>query len=543
MDSIKVEQTNPLSAHSFGSVKPLRILIVNSKTDSEILRHQLSESHLPIAEITNVESINRAFPLLTDKNFDVALLALDSSEGHAFEPLHSLNKKHPEVATIVIADANDKNFDLKSLEKTSLEYLISGNYNLETLSNTVHFAVERKRIHKILEKKQKTLETIFDTIPVQLLLVDDKMIVRRINHAVKEFVGREYLQIINRPVGNAIRCVNVDHNEKKCGSTPACQQCPLRNTIKNTLDSGKSVQNKEIQLTLKTETGNIKLWLSINAEPTTIDGHKHIVLALDNITTRKEAEEKLIETMQLKSQFISTVSHELRTPLACIKEGVAIVLDEIVGKLNKKQKHFLDIAKRNIDRLARLINEVLDFQKLDSGTIDLNIHENDINEAIMDVHTTMLPVAGKKRIELRLEPGDKIQKTEFDNDKIIQVLTNLISNAIKFTPENGKVSIALKKREDGFAVSVSDTGMGIPKESLLKIFDRFYRVYRPGIQIQGTGLGLSIVNKIVIMHGGRIDVESEIDQGTTFTVSLPSTPNHSLYVLTEETDKILETTL
>jgi len=262
-----------------------------------------------------------------------------------------------------------------------------------------------------------------------------------------------------------------------------------------------------------------------------------------DITERKQAEEKLKETMEIKSQFISTVSHELRTPLAAMKESVAIVLDGVAGKLNEKQQKFLNIAKRNADRLGALINDVLDFQRLGAGGMKLDIQSNDIKEVVWEVYETMALVAKKKQIELSLQLADDLPKIPFDRAKIIQVLTNLVSNAIKFTPEKGRVSVNIQHRDKELIIKVSDTGMGIPKEALPKIFDRFYRVTRHGKQIQGTGLGLAIVHKIVMMHAGRIEVESEVDQGTTFTVYIPIEPVSLQEVSSVKIDEALEKTI
>ncbi len=240
-----------------------------------------------------------------------------------------------------------------------------------------------------------------------------------------------------------------------------------------------------------------------------------------DITEHKAAEEKVKKMIDEKSGFISIVAHELRTSLAAIREGVSIVFDGVAGRLNKKQKKYLNIAKRNADRLSALINNVLDFQKLETNRMDLNVQNNDIKEVISEVHETMTLYAQKNQVELLLELAEDLSEAKFDRLKINQVLTNLIGNAIKFTPEKGRVSINVQRRNEELVISVSDTGIGIPKEALAKIFECFYTVNQRGKQIQGTGLGLAIVHKIVMMHGGRIEVESEVDQGTTFTFFLP----------------------
>jgi signal transduction histidine kinase len=398
---------------------------------------------------------------------------------------------------------------------------------------------ERKRIYEILDRKQKNLQAIFDAAPVGMLLVDENMIVRRVNSAISRMLRREYAQIINRRIGDALGCVNSDSSSKGCGYDCSSTDCVLRNTLGNVLETGCSVRELEIHAELRIGGDEVSPWLHISAEPVTIDGYKRVVVAVNDITERKQAEERLRETMELKSQFISTVSHELRTPLACMKEAIAIVLDGAAGATNEKQKHFLDIARRNIERLGALIDNVLDFQKLDAGQMKLNIQLNNIGEIVEEACNPMASLAGKKGIGLTSRVADELPAVRFDGDKIIQVLTNLISNAVKFTAEGGKVCVCALRRGEDLAVSVGDTGMGIPKEALAKVFERFYRVERPGRHVAGTGLGLAIVNRIVMMHGGRIEVESTVDEGSTFTVFLPLHDKPAPVDAIESTERVL----
>ena len=264
---------------------------------------------------------------------------------------------------------------------------------------------------------------------------------------------------------------------------------------------------------------------------------------ITDITERKRAEEELKEAMETKSQFISTVSHELRTPLASMKEAISIVLEEVSGKINKDQKNFLNIAQRNIDRLGRLINEVLDFQKLSANKMKFNMQENDIIDVVNDACHTMTLYAEKKRVKLAVKLDDDLPKARFDSDGIMQVITNLISNSIKFTPENGQISVFVQHKDEDLVIRVSDTGIGVPKENLPKLFDPFYQVHQHGQQVKGTGLGLAIVSKIVMAHNGRIEVESEVGQGTTFTVFLPLDGKSTPEVLPEKEDELLENTV
>lgn len=237
---------------------------------------------------------------------------------------------------------------------------------------------------------------------------------------------------------------------------------------------------------------------------------------------RKKVERKLKEAIEAKSQFMSMVSHELRVPLASIKESIAIVLDGLVGKITNEQRDCLDIAKRNIDRLNRLICDLLDFQKLEAGRMNFEMRDNNANEIAKEVYDTMLSSAKGKGINLVLELDGGLPRASFDRDKINQVLSNLVNNAIKFTKE-GRITIATSKREDTIQVSVSDTGCGIKKEDLPRLFHEFEQLETVGIEkTRGTGLGLAISKEIIARHNGEIWAESELGKGTTFFFTLPN---------------------
>jgi two-component system CheB/CheR fusion protein len=246
-----------------------------------------------------------------------------------------------------------------------------------------------------------------------------------------------------------------------------------------------------------------------------------ILITIEDITERKKAEEKIKEAANTKAAFTSKVSHELRTPLTAMKEGIALVLDGLAGDINEEQKELLGIAKKNVDRLTRLINDVLDFQKLDSGKMKFNLEANDVNQIVNDVYKIMVLPSKNGEPDFLLELDENLPKARFDSDKITQVLTNLVNNAMKFT-EKGNITIKTSKTEDAVQVSVYDTGCGIRKEDLPKLFDSFAQLGNGGQRkTGGTGLGLIISKEIVEQHGGRIWVESEPGRGSKFMFTIP----------------------
>ena len=245
---------------------------------------------------------------------------------------------------------------------------------------------------------------------------------------------------------------------------------------------------------------------------------------------RDVSKEKEIDRM--KSEFISLASHEMRTPMTSIKNAVDIMLKGKAGEISDKQEKFLSMAKRNIDRLADLINDLLDISKIESGKMELNSTEMNIIGCIKDVINTSKPLADKKSITLKMSNVPGLPAIYADASRIEQVMINLVGNAIKFTPENGTVTVDVHEREEmsdltkgvkGFwEISVTDNGVGIPEELIGHIFDKFYQV-ESSLSTEkqvGSGLGLAISKHIVEAHGGKIQCKSKEGEGSTFSFTL-----------------------
>ena len=197
------------------------------------------------------------------------------------------------------------------------------------------------------------------------------------------------------------------------------------------------------------------------------------------------------------------------------------MLDGVTGNVSEAQMEFLNMAKRNVDRLARLINDILDFQKLESGKMVFNMKRSDINEIVKDVGNTMVTLASQKNIDFILDLEENLPGLSLDKDKIIQVLTNLVSNALKFT-DKGSITIKTASKGNGIYVSVHDTGVGIKEDDIPKLFREFEQLEKgEDRKTGGTGLGLAISKKMIEGHDGRIWAASEYGKGSTFTFFLP----------------------
>jgi PAS domain S-box-containing protein len=226
---------------------------------------------------------------------------------------------------------------------------------------------------------------------------------------------------------------------------------------------------------------------------------------------------------RLKDEFISTVSHELRTPLTSIRGALGLLSSGILGEVNEKATNLLRIALTNSDRLVRLINDILDLERIQSGREPLTFRPVELSDIVKQAIGDMQPVAEAAGVQL-LHDTSKV-KIDADSDRMLQVLTNLLSNAVKFSTPNSTVSIMLRPGVSGVTLSVIDHGRGIPADKLEAVFGRFQQVdASDSRQKGGSGLGLAICRTIVLQHSGRIWAERNAIRGSTFRVFLPYHP-------------------
>ena len=255
----------------------------------------------------------------------------------------------------------------------------------------------------------------------------------------------------------------------------------------------------------------------------------YINLYARDITEIKHAEDKLIKTNEmlkehdrLKSEFVSTVSHELRTPLCVFKNIVSNAMAGVMGKVSPKLYESLNTADQSVDRLSRIVADFLDISRIESGVMKLSLQPLPIQPVISEVAESLRTLAVAKGLELNTQMCPEEILVNADKDRIIQVLTNLIGNAIKFIPTGSQIDITVTNRRDHIEVAVRDNGPGLSKEDIEKVFDRFVQTHSlRGAGHHGTGLGLTIAKELVEMHQGQIWVESTPGQGCSFFFTLP----------------------
>jgi signal transduction histidine kinase len=255
----------------------------------------------------------------------------------------------------------------------------------------------------------------------------------------------------------------------------------------------------------------------------------------------EESNKHLLQKNQEIQNFYHTVSHELKTPLTSAREFISIVMDGLAGSLNETQREYLSIARESCHRLHVCINDLMDATRLETGKLTLELKRGSLAALLEQLVTVLGPVAARKQISLGHEVQADLPDFPFDEDRLMQVLVNLVNNALKFTPENGRVTIIAGEAPNdpkSFKVCVTDSGCGIAPAELERIFERLYQVPNSdGGSGQGVGLGLYICRELVESHGGKIWAESELGKGSTFCVSIPKEqPSGAIHVLVVDDD-------
>lgn len=352
-----------------------------------------------------------------------------------------------------------------------------------------------KKYKKVAEYKKNT-EAVIRSIAEGLVVVDSSGKVLMMNPAAEKLLGINKKEKIGKPLTEDLK------DEQ----------------LVSFMKSAPEAENKEIELvSAKDETKK-----TLRASSAVVEDENGqtvgVVSVLSDITKQKELD-------QFKANFIANVSHELRTPLVSIDKSIALILNNAVGEVTTPQREFLSIAQRNIKRLSLLINDLLDLSKLEAGRMIVKREPANIVSVINESIDGVENWAKTKGITLERKIQEGLLPVTIDSNKIIQVLNNLIGNAIKFTPNSGRITVEVKlSGSDQIAVSVHDNGIGINKEDLPKVFDKFYQAgERISTDIQGTGIGLAIAREIVELHGGKIWAESEKGEGATFIFTLSVT--------------------
>ena len=248
------------------------------------------------------------------------------------------------------------------------------------------------------------------------------------------------------------------------------------------------------------------------------------VIAIENVRLFREIEDKsrqLETASRHKSEFLANMSHELRTPLNAILGFSEVLSDRMFGEINDKQAEYLSDILESGRHLLSLINDILDLSKIEAGRMELEATDFDLPSAIENTLMLVRERAHRRAITLARTIDERLAMIRGDERKVKQVLLNLLSNALKFTPDGGQIGVQAELRDGAAEISVTDTGVGIAPEDQEAVFEEFRQVGTASKKVEGTGLGLAISRKFIELHGGRIWVKSQVGTGSTFAFTLP----------------------
>jgi PAS domain S-box-containing protein len=436
---------------------------------------------------------------------DVVLLDLKMPGPSGMDVLEELLKRDPSLPIIVITGYATVDSAVEAMKKGAYDF-IPKPFTPDQLRLVVQRAYEKRWLEKEAERlrqeAERTLQdvarekgrlmTVIECMADGVLLTDHQGRIALLNPAATRLLGiREREEVIGKPLWEVVEAKQ------------------LREAVEEALYSGTSkVISQEIKrndLWIRAHTASVK----------DLEGHN-----MGTVTVLEDLSH-LLELEKMRNEFIGMVSHELRAPLSAIEQMINVVL--MKEDLGEKERNFLSRAKERLRGLVDFINKLLEVSRIEAGMAIQRREPLDLKEVVQKAVDLFSGEALNKGLTLSVElPQDPLPLILGDPQGLEGVFVNLISNAIKYTPPGGKITVSLTQEGDYLKVSVSDTGVGIPKEDLPRLFDKFYRVRtKETRQVIGTGLGLAIVKGIVEAHLGRIEVKSELGKGSVFTVYLP----------------------
>ncbi len=457
-------------------------------------------------EVITAENGQIALDILAKELIDIILLDLKMPIIGGEKVLEIAREKYPDIPVIIITGHGTVDTAVICMKNGAYDF-ITKPFQIDQFLLTITRAAEKRRLEQKAEQfKEENIRNLYDlnleksrlkTIIKQM--ANGVMVTNRNLEVVLHNPALMRLMEISEEVENPAPIGKIIHKES------------LIDTLKQIL-SGESPEDESVSQEINVGATALR---AISAPA--LGPNKAVagtVTVLEDITAFKQLDE-------MKSDFVNMVAHELRSPLVSIRQLNSVLLEGLAGPLAEKQQDFVQRGMNKIDSLLDLINDLLDVAKIEAGKYVQHQVPTDIGRIIEDIVALMGPRAQKQGITLTHSCQD-LKPVQSDPKNIEDVFNNLISNAINYSPEGGRVTITAQGLAEYMEVKVEDTGVGIPTEELPKIFDKFYRVKHPKTrQVIGTGLGLAIVKGVIEAHHGTIDVQSIIDKGTTFRILLP----------------------
>ena len=457
-------------------------------------------------KVITAENGQAALDILAKEPLDIILLDLKMPVMSGEEVLEITGKKYPDIPVIIITGHGTVDTAVECMKKGAYDF-ITKPFQIDQFLLIITRAAEKRNLEqKARQFEQENIRNLYDLNLEKSRL---KTIINYMGNGVM-VTNRNLEVVLHNPA--LMRLMEISEEVKNPAPiSTIINDESLINTLKRIQD-GESSENESISQEI---TVRAKVLRAISAPA--LGPNSNIVgtvTVIEDITAFKQLD-------QMKTDFVNMVAHELRSPLSAIKQQNNVLLEGLCGPLVEKQHEIVSRGSNRIDALLELINDLLDVAKIEAGKYVQRRLPTDIGQIIEETIALMDAKAKEKGIVLSFALKN-LKPVQADPKNIEEIFNNLISNAINYSPEGGKVTVTAQGQGEYMEIKIADTGVGISPEELPKIFDKFYRVKHPKTrQVIGTGLGLAIVKGIVDAHQGTIDVESVVDEGTTFRILFP----------------------
>lgn len=479
-----------------GFFKP-RVLVVDDEDRIRSACHRfLSGEGCDVDLAVNGEE---CLSMIDQSHYDIILLDLMMPGMSGMDVLSRIKSSRPDTVIIVITGYATLEHSIEAMKKGAFDFL-SKPFSPSDLRITISKAIEFIRTLQDIAKEKSRMRVMVNSLCNGVLTTDNQKNVVLANPAFLRLMQCRKNRTIGQPVSELIKDQRI------------------LDMIDQVMDLSEEVHTHVTdEITIQSPDDNEETVLGVRCIPfrDRLNRSLGTVTLLQDITALKKIN-------QIKTDFVSMVAHELKSPLNSIMMQLNVVLEGLAGELTDKQRQILTRNHDKIRSLTDMTSELLDLAKMESGLINQEKQELDLIEIMQDQVEFYREKAGLKSIEIQATSPERKALVMGNKHNIEEVFSNLISNAIRYTPNSGQINITVESGYDGITLKVSDTGFGISEEEMGNIFNKFYRIKNEKTRyINGTGLGLAIVKSIVEAHHGSINVESKVDEGTTFSVHLP----------------------
>jgi signal transduction histidine kinase len=531
------------------------LLVEDNPGDAGLVRVALEEASDAgwAFELVRVGRLSKALETLKERSFDLVLLDLSLPDAHGVDTVVRMRNAAPMLPIVIMTGLDDQALAIEAMRKGAQDYLVKGQVDSAWLARAVRYAIERKRaeaqINRQLERQtvlNEINQAITSTLDLQAVM---DILLDKIGQVFPHLATmvRLFDNESNTLKGLAFRNLDESNWEKLLSPRGAGLSSAVREAKRPLLIP--DVQNDSrahrlgflrqngfiaylgLPLIVKEETVGVFALFARETDAfpkedvdflSTLAGQAAIAIQNSSLYERlKRANEILEKTLDVKSVLTGVMAHELKTPIQVIMGAAGLLSGGICGELTEEQRKPITTIERGADELLELIDRTLQLARLEQGKIPLTLSEIAVADSLTELRSDFDLVFRAKGVELEVEipSGRTVMKT--DRVKVKEILRNLLENARKFTAQ-GKVTVGFTERDDGTVqFVVTDTGIGIPKESLPKIFDLFYQIDSAAKEHASAGMGLNIVKRLVAALSGEIDVASEPGKGTSFRVTLP----------------------